>query len=198
MRLIALSLCLACTVIATGSRADPVVPASVQGEWTTDCLPIGKGGRHGMITRLTIDGHGRMSAWSQVYASKACRVPTVQASYETQMIDLLENTEAIRIAHKVESLLLKTNQEEVTAIYNDSSRPAGCGLTGWQTNIARPVDGRTCAVFDLPGLEEVLLDRVWADGNRLTFGAYPLKWTIRSETELPKAPSAVSFYRTGY
>jgi len=151
-----------------------------------------------MITYLTIDGSGRMAARSQVFASNACRVPTVQARYETGITDLSEDSEGLRVAHKVDSILLKTNRDEVTAIYNDTDKPAGCGLTGWQTNIARPVDGRTCAVFDLPEVDEDLLDRVWADGTRLTFGAFPLKWTIRSESELPKVPSAVSFYRTGY
>jgi len=198
MRLSAVSFCLAVVLLCAEGRADPVVPAALQGEWTTDCLPIGRDGRHGMISRLEIDGHGRMSAWSQVFASKACRVPTVQARYETQIVDLFEDREATRVAHKVDSILLKTNKDDVTAIYNDTAKPAGCGLTGWQTNIARPVNGRTCAVFDLPKMDEVLLDRVWADGNRLTFGAYPLKWTIREENDLPRVPSAISFYRTGY
>ena len=198
MRSLAVVFLLAATVLTSESRADPIIPGSLQGEWTTDCLPIGQSGRHGMISRLVIDGTGRMSAWSQVFASNACRVPTVQALYQTRIVDLQEDSEAIRIAHEVGSIVLKTNQDEVTAVYNDTSRPAGCGLTGWQTNIARPVDGRTCAVFDLPELNDVLLDRAWADGARLTFGAYPLKWTIRSERDLPNVPSAVSFYRTGY
>ncbi|MCK7614353.1 hypothetical protein [Roseibium sediminicola] len=198
MRSLSVALSLAICVLATESRADPIVPASLQGEWTTDCLPIGQNSRHGMITLLTIDGSGRMAARSQVFASNACRVPTVQARYETGIVEVSEDSEAIRVALKVESITLKTNQDEVTAIYNDPENPAGCGLAGWQTNIARPVDGRTCAVFDLPEVDEVLQDRVWADGTRLAFGAYPLKWTIRSEKDLPKVPSAVSFYRTGY
>lgn len=198
MRSLAVALSLAICVPASETKADPIIPASLQGEWTSDCLPIGQGGRHGMITYLAIDGSGRMSARSQVFASNACKVPTVQARYETEIVDLNEDNQAIRVAHKIDSIVLKTNQDEVTAIYNDTSKPAGCSLTGWQTNIARPVDGQTCAVFDLPDAGEVLLDRAWADGTRLTFGAFPLKWTIRSESELPKVPSAVSFYRTGY
>ena len=198
MRSTALALSLALVALAVEAWADPVVPASLQGEWTSDCLPIGTDGRHGMITRLVMAGDGSMSAWSQVFASKACRVPTVQAQYETQLLDLFEDSEALRIAYRVDRILLKTNQEDVTGVYNDPDTPAGCGLSGWQTNIARPVDGRTCSVFDLPETGEVLLDRIWADGTRLTFGAYPLKWTIRSEDDLPKVPSAVSFYRTGY
>lgn len=175
MRAFAVALLLAASALSSETRADPVVPASLQGEWTTDCLPIGQGGRHGMISRLEIDGSGRMSAWSQVFASNA-----------------------LSVTHRVGTLLLKTNQDEVTAIYNDTKKPAGCGLTGWQTNIARPVDGRTCAVFDLPETGDMLLDRAWVDGTRLTFGSYPLKWTIRSKGNLPSAPGPVSFYRTGY
>jgi len=198
MRPSAIALSLALAALAASVQADPVIPASLQGEWTSDCLPIGTDGRHGMITRLIVDGAGHMSAWSQVFASNACRVPTVQARYETQLVDLVEERDALRIAQRVDSILLKTNRDEVTDVYNDPDNPAGCGLTGWETNIARPVDGRTCAVFDLPETDDILLDRVWAEGTRLTFGAYPLKWTVRTDSDLPKVPSAVSFYRTGY
>ncbi|WP_422378761.1 hypothetical protein [Roseibium sp.] len=198
MRPTAIALCLALTVVAAETRAEPVVPASLQGEWTTDCLPIGTAGRHGMITRLVVDGSGQVSAWSQVFASNACRVPTVQAQYRSQLLDLQEDPEALRITHRIKSILLKTNRDEVTAVYNDPETAAGCGLTGWQTHIARPVDGRSCSVFDLPEAGETLLDRVWVDGNGVAFGAYPLKWSVRTEDDLAKVPSAVRFYRTGY
>ena len=49
---------------------------SLSGEWTTDCLPIGKNGRHGYVTRIRI-AEGTITATSQIYAKSSCQTPTV-------------------------------------------------------------------------------------------------------------------------
>lgn len=52
----------------------------LQGEWTTDCLKIGKNDRHGIVTRITIRGESMMPSRRSTPATAAssprCRCVT--------------------------------------------------------------------------------------------------------------------------
>jgi len=43
--------------------------SSLSGSWTSDCLPIGKNGRHGYITRISFHAD-TITTISQIYAKR--------------------------------------------------------------------------------------------------------------------------------
>jgi len=178
-------------VFADGGKID------LQGEWTTDCLKIGKNDRHGIVTRITIRG-GRMHAVSQIYARSGCQQPTVQVRYEGVLDGGLKDSDSLLFAHTVTSITMTPNDPTVVEHYNGDPKGTGCGLSGWKENIPLDVDGRTCAAITFAGKGETLFDRAWIDGNRLRFAAFPVKWSNRSPDDRPQSPLETVYYRTSY
>ncbi|MFS8123852.1 hypothetical protein QD336_15655 [Rhizobium sp. BR 250] len=169
----------------------------LQGEWTTDCLKIGKNDRHGIVTRLTIRGE-RMQAVSQLYARSGCQQPTVQVRYEGTLDGGLKDQDSLQFAHTVTSITMTPNDSDVVEHYNRDPKGAGCGLTGWRENIPFDVDGRTCAAIAFARKGDTLFDRAWIDGNRLRFAAFPIKWSNRTQEDRPQSPLETVYYRTSY
>ncbi|MBO0129344.1 MULTISPECIES: hypothetical protein [Agrobacterium tumefaciens complex] len=169
----------------------------LQGEWTTDCLKIGKNDRHGIVTRITIRG-GSMHAVSQIYARNGCQQPTVQVRYEGTLDGGLKDRNSLLFAHTVTAITMTPNDTEVVAHYNGDPKGTGCGLSGWKENIPFDVDGRTCAAITFARKGETLFDRAWIDGNRLRFAAFPVKWSNRSSDDRPQSPLETVYYRTSY
>ncbi|WP_019565421.1 hypothetical protein [Agrobacterium sp. 10MFCol1.1] len=184
------------TLSSTSARADDG-KVDLQGEWTTDCLEIGKNDRHGIVTRITIRG-GRMHAVSQIYARSSCQQPTVQVRYEGTLDGGLKDNDSMLFAHTVISIAMTPNDPEVVEHYNGDPKGTGCGLTGWKENIPFDVDGRTCAAITFAAKGETLFDRAWIDGNRLRFAAFPVTWSNRSPDDRPQSPLETVYYRTSY
>ena len=184
------------TFSSTSARADDG-KVDLQGEWTTDCLEIGKNDRHGIVTRITIRG-GRMHAVSQIYARSSCQQPTVQVRYEGTLDGGLKDNDSMLFAHTVISIAMTPNDPAVVEHYNDDPKGTGCGLTGWKENIPFDVDGRTCAAITFAAKGETLFDRAWIDGNRLRFAAFPVTWSNRSPDDRPQSPLETVYYRTSY
>lgn len=184
------------TLSSTSARADDG-KVDLQGEWTTDCLKIGKNDRHGIVTRITIRG-GRMHAVSQIYARSSCQQPTVQVRYEGTLDGGLKDNDSMLFAHTVISIAMTPNDPAVVEHYNDDPKGTGCGLTGWKENIPFDVDGRTCAAITFAAKGETLFDRAWIDGNRLRFAAFPVTWSNHSPDDRPQSPLETVYYRTSY
>ncbi|MGV1783266.1 MULTISPECIES: hypothetical protein [Agrobacterium] len=184
------------TLSSTSARADDG-KVDLQGEWTTDCLEIGKNDRHGIVTRITIRG-GRMHAVSQIYARSSCQQPTVQVRYEGTLDGGLKDNDSMLFAHTVISIAMTPNDPAVVEHYNGDPKGTGCGLTGWKENIPFDVDGRTCAAITFASKGETLFDRAWIDGNRLRFAAFPVTWSNRSPDDRPQSPLETVYYRTSY
>lgn len=197
------TLLLAASVAAAGflpisapSRADDG-KVDLQGEWTTDCLKIGRNDRHGVVTRITIRG-GSMHAVSQLYARSGCQQPTVQVRYEGTLDGGLKDQDSLLFAHTITTITMTPNNADVVAHYNDDPKGTGCGLSGWKENIPFDVDGRTCATITFARKGETLFDRAWIDGNRLRFAAFPVKWSNHSPDDRPQSPLETVYYRTSY
>jgi hypothetical protein len=184
------------TLSLAPARADDG-KVDLQGEWTTDCLKIGKNDRHGIVTRITIRG-GRMHAVSQVYARSSCQQPTVQVRYEGALDGGLKDHDSLLFAHTVTSITMTPNDPTVVDHYNRDPKGSGCGLSGWKENIPFDVDGRTCAAITFAGKGDTLFDRAWIDGNRLRFAAFPVTWSNRSPDDRPQSPLETVYYRTSY
>ncbi len=184
------------TLSSTSASADDG-KVDLQGEWTTDCLEIGKNDRHGIVTRITIRG-GRMHAVSQIYARSSCQQPTVQVRYEGTLDGGLKDNDSMLFAHTVISIAMTPNDPAVVEHYNGDPKGTGCGLTGWKENIPFDVDGRTCAAITFASKGETLFDRAWIDGNRLRFAAFPVTWSNRSPDDRPQSPLETVYYRTSY
>lgn len=181
---------------ALPARADDG-KVDLQGEWTTDCLRIGKSDWHGVITRITIRGD-RMHAVSQIYARNGCQQPTVQVRYEGTLDGGLKEHDSLLFAHTVTSITMTPNDADVVAHYNGDPKGVGCGLSGWKENTPFNVEGRTCAAANFAGKGDTLFDRAWIDGNRLRFAAFPVEWSNRSPDDRPQSPLETVYYRTSY
>ncbi|CAH0159050.1 hypothetical protein AGRO_2546 [Agrobacterium sp. ATCC 31749] len=169
----------------------------LQGEWTTECLKIGKNDRHGIITRITIRD-SRIHAVSQIYASNGCQRPTVQVRYEGTLDGGLKDQNSLLFAHTVTSITMTPNDGDVVEHYNRDPKGMGCGLSDWKENIALDVDGRTCAAITFARKGETLFDRAWIDGNKLRFAAFPVKWSNHTPDDRPQSPLETVYYRTSY
>lgn len=195
-RILAVALLVA--VVATPVSAGAHL-SSLDGEWTSDCLPIGKNGRHGTIIRLTIRD-GSMRADSQLYARNTCQQPTVRSVFQADLIldGQQQQPDALDLELMVKEMLTIANAPDIVEHYNQQTEDqAGCGLTNWEQNVPMSTEGLTCGPFTWPSTGSRLYDSVWVDDSSIRFGALPFTWTNTSPEVRPEQPSNVSFYRTG-
>lgn len=192
--ILGLSLALA----ATPYRAEAATRSAIEGSWRTGCLPIGKNGRHGFITRLEIKGRA-MVASSQVYAHNTCDTPTVRTDYRGTIADVKNGAEGIvDFDHDVDAITTTADDPEVVTIYNAGNPGSGCGLGGgWQLGIARAVDGRTCAPWTFPAAGTRLYERAWIVADELRIGSFPNVWNNTAPDKRPVAPGLLVFRRVG-
>lgn len=173
------------------------VNPTLTGEWTTNCLPIGKDGRHGYVSRVKIDNNA-ITATSQIYAKSSCQTPTVQVNFTGSLIQIRDEDEQIHIEHVVHILTMTPNIKDVVDHYNkQTDDQAGCGLSGWQENIPMSVTGKTCGLFSFSPEGTHLFDSAWIEKNQLRFGAFPVVWTNTSPEKAPLQPIETIYYRTG-
>jgi hypothetical protein len=168
----------------------------LSGDWTTDCLPIGKNNRHGYISHIVIRD-GSVEATSQLYAKNTCQTPTVKVRYTGRLVEGVAKDGYVDVSQEVGGITFTLNSDDVSAFYNKNSKDAGCGLADWRTNQAVSVAGRTCAPFSFAPAGSTIFDRAWLSGNQLRFGNFPSKWDAIDSTHRPTAPSETIFYRTG-
>jgi hypothetical protein len=170
--------------------------SSLNGEWTSDCLAIGKNDRHGYITRILVSGKD-VTATSQVYAKNTCQTPTVQVKFKGELLTESTDGDHARIEYVVRSITTTPNIRDVVDHYNkETDDQAGCGLKSWEENVPLSVAGKKCGPFTFAAQGTHLFDTVWIDGNELRFGAFPIKWTSISPEKAPTKPLDTVYYRT--
>lgn len=172
-------------------------PSNLNGEWTSDCLSIGKNDRHGYVTRIVVSGKD-VTATSQVYAKNTCQRPTVQVNFKGELLTEDADGNHARIEYVVRSITTTPNISDVVDHYNrETADQAGCGLKGWEENVPLSVAGKRCGPFTFAAEGIRLFDTVWIKGNELRFGAFPVKWTTTSPEQAPTTPLETVYYRTG-
>jgi hypothetical protein len=192
VRILALSLAVPAIPQAGIAAAHP----AIEGSWVTACLPIGKNGRHGFITRLEIK-RGRITASSQIYAHSNCDTPTVHTDYRGKIADMRPGDDGVTdFDHEVIEITTTADHPEVVTIYNAGDPGSGCGLGGgWQLGVARAVDGRTCAPWTFPAARTRLYERAWISGDELRIGSFPSVWNNTTPEKRPTAPGLLVFRR---
>jgi len=190
----ALATSLAVPVISYGGM--PAARTGIEGSWQTACLPIGKNGRHGFVTRLKIR-RGSITASSQVYAHSNCDTPTVSTDYRGAITKVTPGADGvIEFDHMVEAITTTPDDPEVVTIYNAGNTGSGCGFGGgWQLGVARPVEGRTCAPWTFPAIGTSLYERAWVSGDELRIGSFPTMWDNTTPEKRPTAPGLLIFRR---
>jgi hypothetical protein len=189
-----LILSLAVPALPTASMA--AARSAIEGSWQTSCLPIGKNGRHGFITRLEIK-RGRISASSQIYAHNSCDTPTVRTAYRGKIVGRRAMSDGvIDFDHDVIAITTIPDDPEVVTIYNAGKPDSGCGLGGgWQLGVARSVAGRTCAPWTFPAAGTRLYERGWVAGDELRIGSFPTVWINTAPEKRPTSPGLLVFRR---
>jgi len=181
--------------------ADVNPPASVggatpEGNWASACQPIGKGGRHGLVTRITIYGD-RVEAHAQIYATNHCQTPTFYLTYSGRVTSRQGRDGRIELDQTVRSITLTLQAADVVSQYNLEG-DHGCGLKGWQLNVGKSVAGKRCDPFSFPTEGTPLYDTVWIDGDGLRFGAFPMMWTNISVDKRPTQPLPTIYRRVAH
>lgn len=176
--------------------ATPAPARPIDGIWETDCMPLGKNGRHGVVTRVTIDG-AKMEAVAQVHATPACAMPTFKMFFKGR-IDEASDAMPSALRLTVQAIDLTPQHRAVVDQYNrnDDEGPHGCGLSGWQLDQAQSVAGQSCAPFQFAKIGTTLYDAAWVDADgSMRFGAFPMLWSNDAEDKRPKQPLPVVYHR---
>ena len=121
-------------------------PSAIEGKWVSECLPLGKNGRHGLIIRVIVSPND-FKASGQMYARNICDAPII--AFEDKAV--VEGTEAIptgwKLRLKLVSATITINDRSVANIYAQGKK---CGLASWQVDVPVHVDGRTCEPVSYP------------------------------------------------
>ena len=151
-------------------------PSAMMGKWVSECLPLGKNGRHGLIIQLHVSADS-FQASGQMYARNICDAPVI--AFEDKAI--IERAEAIpagwNFRLKLVSATMTINDKSVANLYAQGKK---CGLASWQVDVPMHVDGRTCEPMSYPSKGAVLiakartyLDRLVLQDLSALFGAKP-------------------------
>ncbi|NMG66047.1 hypothetical protein GPA19_13930 [Azoarcus indigens] len=194
-----LSLCLltvACLPIRATATETPIA-----GEWISDCHPVGRDGRHGLLTRVALSP-ASVQARATLYADPACTRPNAEARYQGVVLEVrAEGDGRYALEHRIAAISLTLIDAGVAAQYNARPDSIGCGLGDWQTGIAREVSGRRCTAFRFAAAGTVLHERAWLGGEsgkeQLHFGSLPLVWDADAADKRAEVPGPVAFRRAG-
>jgi len=172
----------------------PAARTTIEGSWQTACMPIGKNGRHGFITRLEI-ARGKIIASAQIYAHSSCDTPTVHTDYRGTIVSIRPGSEGVTdFDHQVDAITTTPDAPDVVSIYNAGN--SGCGFGGgWQLGVARAVDGRTCAPWTFPAAGTRLYERAWLASDELRIGSFPIVWDNVSPEKRSATPGLLVFRR---
>jgi len=184
---------------AVATEATEAADQALSGEWLSDCQPIGRDGRHGLLTRVAL-GPGSVQARATLYADPACTKPSAEARYEGALLEVrAEGDGRHAFEHRVTTISLTLTDTQVAAQYNARPDTVGCGLSDWQPGIARDISGRHCTAFRFAATGTVLHERAWLSGEpgkeQLHFGSLPLAWDADSAEKRAETPSPVAFRR---
>ena len=175
------------------SNREASVPTApkLEGEWVSDCTPIGVDGRHGQIIRLVIT-RNRIEATGLLYAHNTCDVPTIRSEYSGAIRQITEGVGRLELDYEVRDATFTILRDDIVAIYNKS---AGCGLADWQIDKPKSVAGRRCTPIDLPARGQMLFESAWVAGAELRLGAFPLLSANSSPEARPVIPGPMAFHR---
>ena len=168
----------------------------LDGNWASDCTPIGKGGRHGIITRITIKD-GAIEARARIYAKNDCQTPALDVDYRGVDVQTRKNEDRILFQHTVASITLTPLSEAIVAQYNlVDEKVHGCGLKGWELNVPKSVAGRTCDPFYFALERTTLYDTAWIADGAAQFANLPMIWTNTDADRATSKPLPVRYNRT--
>jgi hypothetical protein len=154
--------------------ANPTV--AIQGNWVSDCLPLGQNGRHGLVIRITVTSDS-FDASGRMFAHNVCDAP---------VFDFVDHAELGRtepaaggwdLRLTLMSATMTIKDKSVAALYAQRSK---CGLATWQVDVPMPVEGRMCEPISFPSKGAILIAKARTTEDRLTiqdlavlFGAGP-------------------------
>jgi hypothetical protein len=151
-------------------------PSAMMGKWVSECLPLGKSGRHGLIITLDVSTNS-FRASGQMYGRNICDAPVI--AFDDRAI--IERAEAklawwdLRL--KLVGATMTINDKSVANLYAEDKK---CGLASWQVDLPMHVDGRKCEPVSYPSKGAVLVAKARISTDRLVlqdlsalFGAKP-------------------------
>lgn len=157
------------------ARASAANPApAIQGSWVSDCLPLGKSGRHGLVIRLKLSPDS-FTASGQMFAHNSCDAPVIGFS-DDAVVDRTDGTPGQwDLTLRFESATMTIADRIVAGIY---AQRAKCGSSAWQVDTPVHVEGQVCEPISYPAKGTKLVakthlreDRLVLQGLSALFGA---------------------------
>lgn len=180
-----------CFAAPLGAARPVSASSKLEGEWVSQCSPVGQNGRHGSIVRLTIKGNSILAA-GQVYAHTSCDQPTMKGGFAGIVRRVRDNGDRIALDYELRDAGMTLQRPEVVDYYNSHG---GCGLSGWRLGIRKSILGHRCGSLDMPAGGQMLYDSAWVSGDELRMGAFPLDTSNRSPEARPVGPARLVFRR---
>ena len=149
----------------TSARASAASPAAaIAGRWVSNCLPLGKSGRHGLIVRLTLSPSA-FTASGQMFAHNSCDMPVIVFSDDAVVERADGPPGGLDLHLRFESATMTLADRIVAGIY---AQRAKCGSDAWQVDTPVHVEGQVCEPISYPAKGARLVAKTRLRDDRLT------------------------------
>ena len=164
------------------------------GRWRSDCVPIGKRGRHGAIFALELDGRGRMLVSSQMFARRDCVQPTLRVEAVADYEVGAPSGSGVAFDYAFRSFEMTLQQQDVVNTYN-SEAFGGCAKRAWRAGEPQSVLGGFCPPTRMPRRGALHRDAAFVRRDTMAFGFLPLRLEAALGSARPTSPSKTVFKR---
>lgn len=177
-----------------GPQEQPTRSSPLVGRWRSDCVPIGKGGRHGAILALELDARGRMLVTGQMFARRGCVQPTLRieavADYELGA----PSGSGVAFDYAFRSFEMTLQHQDVVDTYN-SEAFGDCAKRAWRAGESQSVLGGLCPPTRMPSRGALHRDAVFVRRDAMAFGFLPLRLEAARGSARPTSPAKTVFMR---
>jgi hypothetical protein len=177
-----------------GPQEQPTRPSPLLGRWRSDCVPIGKRGRHGAIFALELDGRGRMLATSQMFARRNCVQPTLRIEAVADYEAGAPSGSGVAFDYAFRSFDMTLQRQDVVDIYN-SEAFGDCAKREWRAGEPQSVLGGFCPPTRMPRRGALHRDAAFVRRDTMAFGFLPLRLEEALGSARPTSPSKIVFMR---
>ena len=139
-------------------------PVAMQGSWVSDCLPLGKNGRHGLIIRVMVSA-GAFNSSGRMFAHNSCDAPVMDFVGQAALGRVKAASGGYDLRLTFMSATMTIRDKSVAALY---AQGANCGLATWQVDVPTDVAGRTCEPVSFPSNGSIVTLKAMPSGDRMT------------------------------
>lgn len=151
------------------------MPLSLEGQWQSNCLPIGENGANSTKAEIKISGNF-LSSKTGVYYGANCQDLKFTIIYDGAFTPAESEQGIVNLTHQVKNFTFVPGAEKLVGELNQLPKTSECGIGIWQLNQAYQLTGKKCGKFVFRQADELVIDRAAVKNNVLSFEKFPFKW----------------------